>query len=41
MNNLSEIDKQYFRTDLPSLEIGDKVEVITKNLLKNEKFKYN
>src|SRR5205085_12649666 len=40
MNNLEEISKQYFRTDLPSLEIGDKVKVITRSILKNEKGEY-
>ncbi|CAG8731124.1 8739_t:CDS:2 [Racocetra fulgida] len=43
MNKLSEITQQYFRTDLPQLAIGDKVEVITKNFdlrAKSENPKY-
>jgi ribosomal protein L19 len=40
MNLLSEITKQYFRTDLPLLQVGDKVEVITKNIDPREKDKY-
>src|SRR5436305_6935452 len=39
MNNVVQVNKQYFRTDLPFLEIGDKVEVITKHLLKDKKVK--
>ncbi|CAJ0845123.1 8018_t:CDS:2 [Entrophospora sp. SA101] len=35
-----EINKEYFRTDLPQLEVGDKVEIITKNFKKSEKDKY-
>jgi len=31
MDTLYNTSKQYFRTDLPSLQIGDKVEVITKH----------
>jgi ribosomal protein L19 len=31
MDTLYNISKQYFRTDLPSLQIGDKVEVTTKH----------
>jgi len=41
MNNvLYEITKPHLRTDLPLLQIGDKVEVISKNFNKNEKDKY-
>lgn len=40
MNNLHDITKQYFRTDLPELKVGDKIEVVTKNFNKNEKDKY-
>ena len=28
---LDEINRQYFRTDLPELEVGDEVEVVIKN----------
>src|SRR4051812_18557277 len=41
MDTLHEISKQYFRTDLPSLQVGDKVEIITKHFNKNEKAKKN
>ncbi|CAG8467349.1 392_t:CDS:2 [Gigaspora margarita] len=43
MNILAEITQPYFRTDLPQLTVGDKIEVITKNFdprEKNEKPKY-
>src|SRR3954471_24239095 len=40
MNNLYDITKQYSRTDLPELKVGDKIEVVTKNFNKNEKDKY-
>jgi ribosomal protein L19 len=40
MDILQEISKQCFRVDLPELQIGDKVEVTTKNFNKNEKDKY-
>ncbi|RHZ35186.1 50S ribosomal protein L19 [endosymbiont GvMRE of Glomus versiforme] len=40
MDSLQEINKQYFRTDLPSLEIGDIIEVSIKNFDKNEKDKF-
>jgi len=39
MDTLQEISKQYFRTDLPPLQVGDKVEITTKNFNKNEKAK--
>ena len=39
MDTLQEINKQYFRTDLPELQVGDKVEVITKSFNKSEKDK--
>jgi len=39
MDTLYKISKQYFRTDLPSLQVGDKVEVATKNFRQNEKAK--
>src|SRR5688572_4142940 len=37
MDKTSDITKQYFRTDLPPLQIGDQVEIITKNVNQNEK----
>jgi ribosomal protein L19 len=37
MDTIRDITKQYFRTDLPPLEIGEKVEVTIKNFDKNEK----
>ena len=37
MDVLSKISKQYFRTDFPSLQVGDKVEVATKHFNQNEK----
>src|SRR4051794_28085322 len=37
MDKTSDITKQYFRTDLPPLQIGDKVEITTKNINQNEK----
>ncbi|CAH1755786.1 15094_t:CDS:10 [Entrophospora sp. SA101] len=40
MDTIQEINKEYFRTDLPQLEVGDKVEIITKNFKKSEKDKY-
>lgn len=40
MDTTRDIVKQYFRSDLPSLQVGDKVEVTTKNFNKNEKDKY-
>ena len=40
MDTLQEISKQYFRTDLPELQVGDKVEVTTKNFNENEKDKF-
>ncbi|MDR1670185.1 MAG: 50S ribosomal protein L19 [Spiroplasmataceae bacterium] len=39
MNIICDITKQYLRADLPSLEIGDKVEVVTKHINPNEKSK--
>ena len=39
MDTLYKISKQYFRTDLPSLQVGDKVEVATKNFRQSEKEK--
>ena len=40
MNTLHDINKQFFRTDLPQLQVGDKVEITTKNFNKNEKEKF-
>ncbi|MEG7978800.1 MAG: 50S ribosomal protein L19 [Mollicutes bacterium UO1] len=40
METLQVINKQYFRTDLPPLQVGDKVEITTKNFNKNEKAKH-
>ena len=37
MDVLSQINKQYFRADLPSLQVGDKVEITTKHFSQNEK----
>ena len=39
MESLSAITKQYFRTDLPPLKVGDKVEITTKNFNQKEKEK--
>ncbi|CAG8805373.1 16701_t:CDS:10 [Gigaspora margarita] len=42
-STIAEITQPYFRTDLPQLTVGDKIEVITKNFdprEKNEKPKY-
>ena len=39
MDTLYKISKQYFRTDLPSLQVGDKVEIATKNFRQSEKEK--
>ncbi|CAG8576882.1 3637_t:CDS:2 [Scutellospora calospora] len=39
MDTIREITQQYFRTDLPPLRVGDKVEITTKNYNKNEKDK--
>src|SRR3954454_10373244 len=39
MDTLSQISKQYFRTDLPSLQIGDKIEVTIKHFSQNQKEK--
>ena len=39
MDTIREITKQYFRTDLPPLQVGDKVEITTKNFNQNEKNK--
>lgn len=39
MDTLSQISKQYFRTDLPPLQIGDKVEVTAKHFIQKEKEK--
>jgi ribosomal protein L19 len=41
MNTICDITKQYFRADLPSLEVGDKVDVTTKHINPNEKSKKN
>src|ERR1051326_8545547 len=37
MDTLYQISKQYFRTDLPSLQIGDKFEVTAKHFIQKEK----
>src|SRR3954465_8597941 len=39
MDTIRDITKQYFRTDLPPLQVGDKVEITTKNFNQNEKNK--
>src|SRR5437763_4327126 len=39
MDTIRDITKQYFRTDLPPLQVGDKVEITIKNLNKTEKAK--
>ncbi|WNE40942.1 MAG: 50S ribosomal protein L19 [Mycoplasmataceae bacterium] len=41
MNIICDITKQYLRADLPNLEIGDKIEVVTKHINPNEKVKKN
>jgi ribosomal protein L19 len=40
MDTIRDITKQYFRTDLPPLEVGDEVEITTKNFNQNEKDKF-
>ena len=37
MDTFQEINKQYLRTDLPELQVGDEVEVTTKNFYLEEK----
>lgn len=37
MDKTSDVVKKYFRTDLPPLQVGEKVEVTTKNFNQNEK----
>ena len=37
MDTTSNTTKQYLRTDLPPLQVGDKVEITTKNFNPNEK----
>jgi len=39
MYTVHDIVKQYFRTDLPPLQVGDEVEITTKNLNKSKKSK--
>jgi ribosomal protein L19 len=39
MDRIRDITQQYFRTDLPPLKVGDKVEVTTKNFNKNDQAK--
>ena len=39
MDAIRDITKQYFRADLPPLQVGDKIEVTTKNFSQNEKNK--
>jgi ribosomal protein L19 len=39
MDTTHDIVKQYLRTDLPPLAIGDRVEITTKNFSQNEKNK--
>src|SRR6185369_12538784 len=39
MDTIRDITKQHFRTDLPPLQVGDKVEITTKNFNQNEKNK--
>src|SRR3954471_11964707 len=36
MDATSDIIKQYFRTDLPPLQVGDKVEITTKHFNQNQ-----
>ena len=36
MDTISNISKQYFRNDLPSLQVGDKVEITTKHFNQNQ-----
>ena len=40
MNSLTEITNQYLRSDLPQIQVGDKVEVISKNFSQNKKDGY-
>lgn len=40
MNSLDEITNQYLRSDLPQIQVGDKVEVISKNFSPNKKEGY-
>ena len=35
MNTISDISKQYFRTDLPPLKVGEEVEIVTKYFPQN------
>jgi len=37
MDNIHDITKQYLRADLPSLQVGDKIEVTAKHFNQNEK----
>src|SRR6185437_12286975 len=39
MDNIHDITKQYFRADLPPLQVGDKIEVTAKHFNQNEKSK--
>jgi ribosomal protein L19 len=36
MDTISNISKQYFRTDLPALQVGDKIEITTKHFNQNQ-----
>ena len=40
MDTIREITQQYFRTDLPPLRVGDKVEITTKNSKPHEPDKF-
>src|SRR4051812_41429990 len=40
MDSFPGVSKQYFRTDLPPIEVGDKVEIVTKNFKQKEQDKY-
>ena len=35
MDTIRDITEQYFRTDLPSLQVGDKEKITTKNFNQN------
>jgi len=41
MNTVSDISKQYFRTDFPSLKVGEEIEITTKYFPRNQNEKQN
>jgi ribosomal protein L19 len=40
MNVLSEINKQHFRSDLPKIKVGDRIEVVSKSFRPNQDDKH-